>query len=473
MDKIFNISPIDGRYEAKVKELKNYFSEAALINFRIKVESEYFIFLIDFLFKKHKISKTLSDSEKRFIRSIYEKIEENAYNVKKIETEGIDGKGPTNHDVKAVEYYLKKTFENKLSLNIEFIHFGLTSEDVNNIAYSLMIESFIKNEYISKIEKILEKLKDFALQYNDLIFPARTHGQIASPTTFGKEMRIFAERLERKIKRIKKHRLLVKLNGASGNYNAFYAAYPDIDWTEFTHQFINFINKNFSTSFIPNLHTTQIEPHDSWVELFMDIKHINNILIGLCQDIWRYISDDLIVLKKVEWEVGSSTMPHKVNPIDFENAEGNFQLANAILSFLSDKLPISRLQRDLTDSTVERNIGVGFAHTYLAFDSLLKGLSKIKPNEKKAYEIVNNSYEVYAEAIQTVLRKYSISNAYEILKDFSRGKKITKNDIKKFIDNLKISKKIKKEINNIISKPYTGLASQLAVINLLKRRGNG
>ncbi|MCX7641471.1 MAG: adenylosuccinate lyase [Elusimicrobiales bacterium] len=466
MDTLKNISPVDGRYAIKTFEIKNYFSEHALINARIKVECEYFIFLTNFLYKKRILKKCLSQKEIELIRKIYLIPDENAKIVKKIETKGYQDIKPTNHDVKAVEYYLKKKLKNKVKYNLEFIHFGLTSEDVNNISYSIMIESYLKKIHIPNIDEILSKLKFFIKNYYSTPFPARTHGQLASPTTFGKEIRVFYERIHNKLIKVKKHKLKVKINGAVGNYNSFVVAYPKINWLSFSKEFITHLNKNLETNFETNLYTTQIEPHDSWVELFSDLSHLNTILIGFCQDIWRYISDELIILKKFDWEVGSSTMPHKVNPIDFENAEGNLQIANSNFNFFINKLPISRMQRDLTDSTVERNFGVAFAHTIIAFKSIISGLSKITLNSQKALEIIEDEAQIYSEAIQTILRKHGIKNAYEILKEFSRGKKISKKDIEIFIDKIKLNHNIKKELRKIIKTKYIGLASKLALNNM-------
>lgn len=462
------ISPVDGRYISKTKEVSEYFSEHALINARIKIEVEYFIFLNDYLFKHRKIKRKLSKKDIKLLRGIYKTPEKNARIVKKVEVDGFEDIKATNHDVKAVEYYLKKRFSGKVNANLELIHFGLTSEDVNNIAYSFLIESFIKHHYLKKINEILSHLYLLIKKHAQTPFPARTHGQFASPTTFGKEIRVFYERILQKAQSIKNHQISVKLNGATGNYHAFHTAYPDINWIDFSKQFIKFLNENLKTTFFVNLYTTQIEPHDRWVELFSHIKHLNTILIGMCQDFWRYISDELLVLKKLNWEVGSSTMPHKVNPIDFENAEGNLQIANSFFSLFIDKLPISRLQRDLSDSTVKRNIGVAFAHTMIGYSSVLQGLSKIELNEEKSLELVFSSQEVYAEALQTILRKYGIRNAYEILKDFSRGKRLTKNDLVDFIEKLNIGKEIKDELLSVIEKPYTGLAKTLATYNLKK-----
>lgn len=468
MEELNTISPIDGRYVNKTEKLREYFSESALINSRIIIECEYFIFLHDFLSKKGKIKNKLKDHERKLIREIYREKEKNAKIVKKIETEGYKNIKPTNHDVKAVEYYLKYRLKDKIKTNIELIHFGLTSEDINNIAYSFNIERFIKEAYTKEIEKILEILEEFIRKHHSSAFPSRTHGQLASPTTFGKEMRIFYERIKNKLTRIKKQKLKVKLNGAVGNYNSFVCAHPEIDWISFSIEFIKFINKRLSTNFEINLYTTQIEPHDSWVELFNEVKHLNSILIGLSQDIWRYISDDLIIMKKLDWEVGSSTMPHKVNPIDFENAEGNLQVSNSLFELLVQKLPISRLQRDLTDSTVIRNIGVAFSHSYIAVISILNGFSKIQLNQERSTQMLKNHYELYAEAIQTILRKHQIRNAYEILKEFSRGRNLTKDEVYNFIEKLNISEKIKKEIYEIFEKPYIGIAPKLSLYKLTK-----
>jgi len=466
MEKLYAISPLDGRYHSKVETLGNYFSEAALINYRIMVECEYFIFLNHFLASKRKRIKPLKDSEIKSIRELYFLKDKNALEVKKIEFLGDKNIKPTNHDVKAVEYYIKRYISKITKNNIELVHFALTSEDVNNISYSLMISSFIKDIYLKELNLILKNIDYFANRYASSLFPARTHGQIASPTTFGKEMKNFYERIKRQKKLIKSHKLRVKLNGAVGNYNAFVSAYPEINWIRFTKKFISHIDNYFSLNLEPNLYTTQIENHDSWIELFDRLKHLNNILIGFCEDIWRYISDELVILKQVEGEVGSSTMPHKVNPINFENAEGNLQFANTIFNFFSSKFAVSRMQRDLTDSTIERNIGVAFGHTILSFKSLIEGISKIELDEIKAKNMVKAHPEVYAEAIQTILRKHGIRNAYEILKGQTRGRKITEKDIKNFIETSKFSQSIKSEIMSVISKPYVGYAEKLAKLKL-------
>lgn len=461
MEKLYSISPLDGRYHSKVDDLRDYFSESALINHRIMVECEYFIFLTSYLNSKKKAVKKLTGKEIKEIREIYLLKDKNAFEVKKIEFSGDKNIKPTNHDVKAVEYYLKKTLSKKVKNNLELIHFGLTSEDVNNISYSIMISSFLRDIYIKEINRLLKSLNFFVFKYSKTPFPARTHGQIASPTTFGKEIKNFCERINNQKKEIQKCEIKIKLNGAVGNYNAFVAAYPDINWIDFTKKFTNHLNAFIKLSLKPNLHTTQIENHDSWVAIFDRVKLINNILIGFSQDIWRYISDDLLILKPVEGEVGSSTMPHKVNPINFENAEGNLQFANAILEFFSSKFPISRMQRDLTDSTVERNIGVAFAHSLIGLRSLMEGINKITLNESKSLKMIKEHPEVYAEAIQTILRKHQVKEAYERLKKLTRGNRVSEKDMENFIENSDLTQKIKKEIKTVLSKPYIGIADKL------------
>lgn len=467
MEKLQAISPIDGRYRNKTEELAEYFSEEALINYRIFVECEYFIFLLEYLASQNKKIKKLTQKEIKAIREIYKNKTKNAFDVRQIEFQGDGNIPPTNHDVKAVEYFIKKTFKNSsFSDRLSFIHFGITSEDINNIAYSLMIEKSLRKIIYPVLKEILENLKKFSIEYASTPLIARTHGQPAVGTTFGKEFRIFYERIKRQFDNLKNHSLSVKLNGAVGNYNAFNFAYPDINWIDFSIKFIQRLNKNTELDFETNLWTTQIENHDSLIEIFDRLRHINSILINFCQDMWLYISQELIVQKAVKGEVGSSTMPHKVNPIDFENAEGNLQLSNSILQFLSNKLAISRLQRDLSDSTVQRNIGVAFAHSLIAYKSILKGLPKIDINVQVLENLLNQHPEIYTEGIQTILRREKIKDSYEMLKDISRGKKITKETLVNFINSLKIKTKTKKEIIEKLDKPYIGLAEKLAKYRL-------
>ncbi|MBU4501926.1 MAG: adenylosuccinate lyase, partial [Nanoarchaeota archaeon] len=360
------ISSVDGRYRHYIEELADYFSEDALILNRLKVEAEYFIFLSEH--PKIKVRK-FSDKEKGFVRWLYKQNKDHSFWVKNIETEKhcikeINNGKPTNHDVKAVEYYMKyKLKDTSLEDCLEWIHFGLTSEDINNMAYGLMLSDSLENIMIPKIETLQEKIEKLAQEHKNVPMLARTHGQPASPTTLGKEFKVYSSRLERQIQQLKKYHITVKFNGATGNYNAHKIAYPKINWQAFSKKFINSFNKDRQIKLKPNLITTQIEPHDTYAELFDNMKRINVILTDFNQDIWRYISDDWITQKPVKGDVGSSTMPHKVNPIDFENSEGNLGLANTLFEYFGRKLPISRLQRDLSDSTVERNFGLAFAHT--------------------------------------------------------------------------------------------------------------
>ena len=337
----------------------------------------------------------------------------------------------------------------------EWIHFALTSEDTNNIAYALILRDSLEKVMIPKVEEIAGSLNKLAKKHKNLAMLARTHGQPASPTTFGKEMKVFAARLERRVNRLRSMKIKAKLNGATGNYNAHVAAYPRINWIQFSKKFIKKLGLE------ANLITTQIEPHDNYVSIFDNLRRVNTILLGLDQDIWRYISDEWIVQRPKEGTVGSSTMPHKVNPIKFENSEGNLGMANALFEFFARKLPISRLQRDLSDSTVERNFGVAFSHSLIAYEYLLKGLSQITVNEKKIKEELENHPEVIAEAIQTILRREGAKMPYEELKALTRGRKVTMADFEKFIDGLNVPEKVKKELRKITPQNYTGLAAKL------------
>ena len=389
-DELKAISPIDGRYYDKLKELSDYFSEFALIKKRIFVELKY-----------------LKKLGKGDYLELHEKFDlKEAQEVKEIEK-------TCNHDVKAVEYYLKEKVPKDVK---EYVHFGLTSEDINNIAYSLLIKEFLENVYFKKISEILKKLEILATENKSVAMVARTHGQPASPTTLGKEFMVFYSRLKEQYTKLQNFRLKAKLNGATGNYNALHFADPR-DWINFSRDFISELELE------PNLITTQIEPKDRLVELFQLIKRINNIILDMDRDMWFYIALEYFSLKKQEKEVGSSTMPHKINPIDFENSEGNIKVANSLFTDFED-LQVSRLQRDLSDSTVMRNIGVAFAHSTLAYDSSLSGLNKLVPNLEKINKDLDEHPEVLTEAIQTVLRKHGKDKAYEKLKEFSRGKKI-------------------------------------------------
>jgi len=456
-----SISPIDGRYYKSTSNLVTFFSEKGLMRYRLTVEGEYLIALSKLKIKLKKIS----EKEKKIIRSLYNLSDNDAQIISNIEIKGFKNIKATDHDVKAIEYFIKeKLSKTSLKKDIEWIHFALTSEDINNIAYSLMITDALDEVIKPKIKEIINELNKLVKKYKDLPILARTHGQPATPTTFGKEMKVFSARLEKIFFSFSNIKIQTKLNGASGNFNAHTIAYPKINWIKFSKNFIQNFNKNRSQKLEVNLITTQIESHDSYIAIFDILKRINTILIDFNQDMWRYISDEWVVQKAIDGTVGSSTMPHKINPIKFENSEGNLGIANSLFEFFGRKLPISRLQRDLSDSTVERNIGTAFAYSLIAYEYLLKGLSKIEVNERKVYEILNNHPEVIAEAIQTILRREGIVFPYEKLKTLTRGKKVTQEDFYYFINNLPVTEKVKKELIKINSHNYTGLASQIALI---------
>jgi adenylosuccinate lyase len=439
------ITPIDGRYYTKVKELSGYFSEYALIKYRIQVEIEYFIALCELPLPQ------LQGFDIRFyndLRDIYRDFtEDEAQKVKDIES-------ITNHDVKAVEYYIKERMKTlQLDQYLEFVHFGLTSQDINNTAVPCSLSDAVEEVYYPNIEMITTLLSKYSHEWADVSMLARTHGQPASPTKLGKEIKVFLERLDKQIAQLKTVPFSAKFGGATGNFNAHHVAYPNIDWVKFGNYFVNDI-----LSLDRSQTTTQIEHYDNLAALFDNLKRINTILIDLCRDMWTYISMEYFKQKIKEGEVGSSAMPHKVNPIDFENAEGNLGIANAIFEHLSAKLPISRLQRDLTDSTVLRNIGVPIAHSLLAFKSLLKGLEKLQLNVGALQKDLDNNWAVVAEAIQTILRREGYKNPYEELKKLTRGNAgITKESITAFIDGLDVSENVKNELKTITPDNYTGV----------------
>lgn len=447
------ITPIDGRYRKTVEPLSAYFSEQSLIRYRVIVEGEYFIAL-----SEHKSIRlrAFTPAEKKLVRSLYHITLEDAHAVKEFEA-------ITNHDVKAVEYFMKDKLKGtSLKNELEWIHFALTSEDTNNLAYALILSESVQQVLIPALAAIVKTLNAFAREHKGLAMLARTHGQSASPTTLGKEFRVFAVRLERQLKALRAHRISVKLNGATGNYNAHIAAYPKIDWKRFTRMFVTRLGSRRSVRLAPNLITTQIEPHDTYAELFDMIRRINVILIDFDQDVWRYVSDGWLSQKTKAGEVGSSTMPHKINPIDFENSEGNLGIANALFGHFSLKLPISRLQRDLSDSTVERNFGSAFAYCLVAYVSISKGLKKIGANAETISRELLLHQEVIAEAIQTVLRREGAEMPYEALKRLTRGRRVTKKDFNKFIASLTVSRKVKNELRKISPTTYIGLASILS-----------
>ena len=440
-----SISPIDGRYSQKTEILKEYFSEKALIFYRLKIEIEYFISLC-----KLGIPQLKKFDSKKFddLRKIYLNFSnDDAIEIKNIEK-------ITNHDVKAVEYFIKQKFDILgISNYKEFIHFGLTSQDINNTAIPLSIKDFIDNVYIPKITEVIKAIDNKDEELKDITIIARTHGQPASPTKLGKEFRVFSSRINEQMKTLKNIPNSAKFAGAVGNFNAHKVAYPDIDWKKFGENFIeNELGLNYSFP------TTQIEHYDSFAALCDNCRRINNILLDMCVDIWTYISHDYFKQKIIKDEVGSSAMPHKVNPIDFENSEGNLGLANSTFYFFSNKLTKSRLQRDLTDSTVLRNIGIPFGHTLISFESLLKGLKKIYVNKVKINKDIEDNWIVVSEAIQTILRREGYNNPYEIMKELTRNnEKIDKNSLHEFIDKLDVDDTIKNELKQISPHNYTGI----------------
>jgi adenylosuccinate lyase len=439
------ISPIDGRYRSKTEALAPYFSEEALIKYRVLVEIEYFIALCELpLPQLESFNSDLFDE----LRVIYKEFSsDDAIAIKDIEK-------VTNHDVKAVEYFIKEKFEAlKISEYKEFIHFGLTSQDINNTAVPLSIKEAMNNVYVPEYFTVLEKLEALANDWKAIPMLARTHGQPASPTRLGKEIQVFVVRLKEQFNLLNDIPSAAKFGGATGNFNAHHVAYPNVDWKAFGRQFVQ--EKLGLQHSFP---TTQIEHYDHMAALFDCLKRINTIIIDLDRDIWTYVSMDYFKQKIKKGEVGSSAMPHKVNPIDFENSEGNLGIANAVFEHLSGKLPISRLQRDLTDSTVLRNVGVPFGHTIIGFKSTLKGLNKLLLNESKFAEDLENNWAVVAEAIQTILRREAYPNPYEALKGLTRtNEAITQQSISNFIDTLDVSSEIKAELKAITPSNYTGI----------------
>lgn len=459
MDKLEAISPIDGRYRRYTEPLAKIFSEKGLIQYRVIVEGEYLLFLSE---HPQIGTRKFTEREKSLVRKLYDVSTEDAEVVKAIEVKGHGTIKPTSHDVKAVEYFIKEKLKGtSLEDSLEWIHFALTSEDVNNIAYGLMLRDGMANVILPTAEEVYARILDMSQTYRETPMLARTHGQPASPTTFGKEFGVFASRMKRQLDQLAAQEILVKLNGASGNYNAHVVAYPSVPWLEFTRGFVNQFNGRGKMRLKPNFATTQIEPHDTYAELFDNLRRLNTIFMNFNQDMWRYISDDWITQKPVEGEVGSSTMPHKVNPIDFENSEGNLGIANALFGYFSTKLPISRLQRDLSDSTVERNFGVAFGHSLIGYQSTLKGLGKVSVNEKKVVAELESHPEVISEAIQTILRRERMEMPYEKLKELTRGRKVTMDDFSAFINGLDVSDEIKKELSQITPTNYTGIARLL------------
>lgn len=440
-----SITPIDGRYYRQVKELSSYYSEFALIKYRVRIEIEYFIALCEIPLPQ------LAGFDKSLfapLRALYQDMtEEDAAAVKEIEK-------VTNHDVKAVEYFIKKKFD-ELGISgayKEFIHFGLTSQDINNTAVPLTLLEGIQDVYLPNLYEVINTLDSLSEEWKNIPMLAHTHGQPASPTRVGKEIDVFTTRIKEQQKTLLSVPYSAKFGGATGNFNAHFVAYPDIDWNDFAKNFVEEI-----LGLKRSYPTTQIEHYDNIAALFDAIKRINNILVDLCRDIWTYISMEYFKQKIKAGEVGSSAMPHKVNPIDFENAEGNFMIANAMCEFLASKLPVSRLQRDLTDSTVLRNVGVPIAHSIIALKSVLKGLNKLILNEEAIEADLNDNWEVVAEAIQTILRREGYPNPYETLKELTRtGQALSAETIEEFINTLNVSDLLKEELKLITPFNYTG-----------------
>ncbi len=444
LNKLTAISPIDGRYRESVEELAGYFSEYGLIKYRIRSEVEYFIALCNIPLPQLKEFKA---ENYKLLRSLYQDLSiSDASRVKDIER-------ATNHDVKAVEYYLKEKF-NEFDLGewSEFIHLGLTSQDINNTAIPLSVKDYSEQVFFPLLGKMISELNSLADEWKDIPMLARTHGQPATPTKLGKEIMVFVKRLEVQFEQLKSVPWSAKFGGASGNLNAHYIAFPDIDWDDFADKFVN-----DELGLHRSKPTTQVDHYDNFAALFDALRRINTIIIDFCRDIWLYISFDYFKQKISSQEVGSSAMPHKVNPIDFENAEGNLGISNSILGHLSEKLPVSRLQRDLSDSTVLRNTGVPFAHSQIAIMSILKGLDKLIVNREKIGYDLDNNWAVVAEAIQTILRRERYPRPYEALKELTRtNEKITRESLQNFIENLNVKNSIKEELKAITPFNYTG-----------------
>ena len=462
------ISSIDGRYRESAKELAEYFSEFALIRARVRVECVYLLALSE---TANVGIRSFTAEEKKNLEKIADISLEDAQLVKKIEREGHNGTPATNHDVKAVEYFLKQKLAQTSLVDVsEWVHFATTSEDTDNVAYALLLRGALEHLTSEEIDPVMDMLNEWIKNHASTVMLARTHGQPASPTTFGKEIRVFHERLARQIKELLARSILVKFGGATGNWSAHTAAAPDVDWIAFSEKFVERFNlpgpqagdKKQSIKLELNSVTTQIEPHDTYAEMFDNLRRANTIIIDLSQDVWRYISDGWLTQKQKAGEVGSSTMPHKVNPIDFENAEGNLGVANALFEHFSRKLPISRLQRDLSDSTVKRTFGTAFAHSLIGYKALLRGLGKVSVNTAAMLSDVQKHPEVVAEAIQTALRREGVPVPYEQLKALTRGREVSMDDFAKFIDGLDVSSEVKNRLKAFRPENYVGLAERIA-----------
>jgi adenylosuccinate lyase len=450
IDSIFAISAIDGRYRSKVENLAHITSEFGLIKYRTEVECQWVLFLSEC----NEIPEipSLGEEDRAFVAAIAENFDAvGAARIKSIEA-------TTNHDVKAVEYYLKEQFALRPNLQAinEWVHFGCTSEDINNTAYGLMVKAGVEDVLLVHMDQLIKVIDDLAQQYAELPMLSRTHGQTASPTTLGKEMKNVAARLYRQRKQLAAVEILAKFNGAVGNFNAHLSAYPDLPWADLSAQFIQRLG------LVNNPWTTQIEPHDYLAEVFHCIMRFNQIVLDFDRDIWSYISINYFKQRKVEGETGSSTMPHKINPIDFENSEGNIGLANALLDHMASKLPVSRWQRDLSDSTVLRNIGAAFAHCGIAYQATLKGLSRLDVNPEAIAADLNDSWEVLAEPVQTVMRKYGMNEPYEQLKTVTRGRSLNAELFLEILEELELPDAAQAELRDLRPDTYIGIASELA-----------
>lgn len=448
MSSLSALSPLDGRYQGKTEALRAYFSESALMKYRVKVEVEWFVFLCN----QAKLVNTeeISEADAQTLRNLYLNFDEKSAETVK------DTEKTTNHDVKAIEYFIKDNLPAQLANLKEFIHFGCTSEDINNLSYALMIKDAGNELLLPTMHELVGTLFELAKQHKSAAMLSRTHGQPASPTTMGKELINVVARLERQYSQLDKCKVMGKINGAVGNFNAHVAAYPDVNWKQLSVDFVEGVLGLEQQSY-----TTQIEPHDYMAEIFHNMMRFNTILIDLSRDVWMYISYKFFKQKLKVGEIGSSTMPHKVNPIDFENGEGNLGLANAIFSHMAEKLPISRMQRDLSDSTVQRNIGTAFAYSVMAYKAILKGLNKLELNEQAMLDDLGNNWEVLAEPIQMVMRKYNVENAYEKLKEFSRGKKVDQTSVAEFVKGLGLPQEEIDRLLELTPAKYIGLAENM------------
>ncbi len=454
MDSLYAVSPIDGRYAGRTAPLRDYASEAALMRARVRVEIEYLIALSDLDVTPFKIETADRDE----LRAVYAEFdEEDAKIVKALETEGYADYPATNHDVKAVEYFVRHSLPDNLADLGSWIHFALTSEDVNNLAHRLLAKPAVEEVLVPELTTVRDELADMAREYRDVPMLARTHGQPATPTTFGKEMAVYAARLDKAVGEIERagDSLSGKLAGASGTYAAHVAAYPDVDWQEFSHEFVTDLGLEHTAL------ATQVNPCDDLAALFDALRRANTVLLDMDRDIWLYVSDRYLGQLSTASETGSSTMPHKVNPIDFENSEGNLSKANSDLTFLGDYITTSRLQRDLSDSTVKRNIGAAFAYCLLGYTKAQDGLGKVVPNEEVMREELEATPEIIGEAVQTVLRREGHGDAYERVKALTRGKRVTLDDFRDLFDDLDVDENVREELHALTPTGYTGIADDL------------